>query len=183
MKRGSAIARRYARALFGLGDGLSAAEALLEEIDTITETILEHPDLRNALFTPIHPRAERRALIKELAERLELSVEVSSFSMLLVDENRSARLPQIRDELRRMVQEASGRIEAEVVSARPLEAAEIEAIRAALSRRIGSEVRVTARVDESLIGGVVARVGDLLLDGSVKTQLGSLAGSLEKGSL
>lgn len=183
MTRGSAVARRYARALYGLGAEPGDAEALLAEVDALTELVLAHQELRRALFTPIHPRAERRGLIAALARRLELSDTARIFAMLLIDENRAARLPQIRDALHKLVERAAGRVEAEISSARPLDAAEVEELRAALSQRVNAGVTVTTRVDESLIGGVVARVGDLLLDGSLRTQLGSLAGSLEKGSL
>ncbi len=178
MIKGGAIARRYARAVFGLGD----AADLLSQIDLLTGTVTGSPELERALFTPIHPRAERRGLIAELAEKLEIAPEMRTFAMILVDENRVALLPAIRDELRKQVQAAAGQVDAELVSARALDESEVESIRAALSQRVNAQVNLKVKVDESLIGGVVARVGDLLLDGSVKTQLGSLAGSLEKGS-
>jgi F-type H+-transporting ATPase subunit delta len=179
---GGALARRYARALFGLGEETGAAAPFLEQLDGLTQLIEESEELQRAVFTPLHPRAERRSVIAELAERLGLAPELRAFAMLLIDENRTQQMPQIRDELRTLVERAAGRVEARVTSARPLDAAQVERVRAALSERVGAAVRVELDVDGSLIGGLVARVGDLLLDGSVRTQLLSLAGSLRKDS-
>ena len=99
MIRGGAIAQRYARALFGLGQERGDLPGLLRELDTLTDLALGDDELRRVLFTPIHPRSERGSVLGELVERLELSKEVHAFSMLLVDQNRTGYLPQIRDAL------------------------------------------------------------------------------------
>jgi F-type H+-transporting ATPase subunit delta len=182
VRRGLAVARRYARALFGLAPQTAGAEALLGEVDALTDAILDHDELRRALFTPLHPRPRRKAIVTDLAARLGLSSEVQAFAALLTDENRMQALPEIRDALRALVDRAGGRIEADVVSARPLADAEARELAAALSRRVGSKVTLAQRVDASLIGGVVVRVGDLRLDGSLRGQLSALAESLRKGS-
>jgi len=176
------LARRYARAMFDLGHETGATEAFLEQIDSVAELAREHRDLARVLFTPLHPREQRRAVLQKLGERLTVRPEVRAFLMILVEENRSALLPQIRDALREMVNHAAGRLTAQVTSARPLSDADQARLRTALSTRLRAQVTLEIKVDPSLIGGVVARVGDLLLDGSVRTQLASLAGSLRKGA-
>lgn len=180
---GTAIARRYARALFGLGQERGDPAALLAEVEEITDTILDNPELRRVLLTPIHPRRERRGVVRELAVSLGLSDEVRASVMLLVDENRTALLPDIREGLKELVEEAAGRVKAQVSSARPLDAGQLEALRQALTRRIGAEVTIESEVDPSLIGGVVARVGGLLLDGSIRSQLDKLSERLRKGAV
>jgi F-type H+-transporting ATPase subunit delta len=182
VKRGDAIARRYARALFQLGEERGDVSALLAELEQLNDTIVESPELVRVLFTPIHPRAERAAVIRELVRRLELSDDVRGLSLLLVDENRTRHLPHICEALEDMVERAAGRVEAEVTSARELSSDEANALREALSRRLDQQVTLKLEVNPDLIGGVVARVGDLLLDGSVRTQLASLRGGLRKGS-
>ena len=183
---GVAIAGRYARALFDLaaegGEGGEAAD-LLAELDELVEAATVIPELERVFFTPIHPRAERRRVVAELARRLDHSDEMRSFAMLLVDENRMGLLVEIRDALRELVEKAAGRVKAELVSARPLRESEVEQVRQALSRRMNALVTVETRVDPGLIGGLVARVGDLLFDGSLRTQLDSLRGNLRKGSV
>ncbi len=182
MTPGGAIAQRYARALFGLGQERGDLPVLLGELDTLTDLVLGDDELRRVLFTPIHPRSERGGVLGELVERLELSKEVHAFSMLLVDQNRTGYLPQIRDALRELVEQAAGRVTAQLISARPLAQDEVERLREVLSRRVNAEVELQLEVDESLIGGVIARVGDLMLDGSVRTQLDSLSMNLRRGS-
>jgi F-type H+-transporting ATPase subunit delta len=182
VRRGAGVARRYARALFGLEDSPAGRAALLEQVERLSGEILGHDALAAALFRPIHPRAERRALTRQLAERLELSEVVRAFGELLVEESRAKLLPQIAEELRELVERAEGRVQADVVSARPLAPGQVEELREALGRRVNAQVDVKLEVDPGLIGGIVARVGDLLLDGSVRTQLASLGGSLRRGS-
>jgi F-type H+-transporting ATPase subunit delta len=176
--RDRALARRYAKALFGLGQERGDVSALLAELDQLVELTLGNDELRRILFTPIHPRAERRAVIRELVDRLELAGDVRAFAMLLVDQNRIAGLATIRDLLRELVEQAAGRLEARVTTARPLANEEVERLQDVLSRRVGAEVTLRLEEDPTLIGGVVARVGDLMIDGSVRTQLASLAQSL-----
>lgn len=180
---GTAIARRYARAVFGLGEGDPARTGtLLEEFEALTDEILASDDLRRSLLTPLFPRAERQGVIDELVRALGLSPEIRATAAVLVNENRMRLFPLIRDELRTLVDEMAGRVEARVSSARPLEDAQREQLRQALSRRVGADVTLEVSVDPELIGGVVARIGDLLLDGSVRTQLENLGASLRKGS-
>ncbi len=180
--RGGVIARRYGKALFLIGEERGDVPVLLGELEQLTNLILDSEELRRVLFTPLHPRAERRGVIRELVQRLELSKELDAFTNVLVDENRTAYLPEIRDALRELVEQAEGRVVARLTSARPLSDEEVEQLREVLSRRVNAEVTLELEVDESLIGGVVARIGDLLLDGSVRTQLDSLATNLRRGS-
>lgn len=182
MTRGGSIARRYARALKLVGQERGGVRSLLEEVESLTEEVLGSEALRRVLFAPIHPRAERKGVVREITQRIGSSDEVRAFAMLLVDENRTALLPAIRDSLRELVEAEEGRVVARLTSARPLDRAEIDRITEALAGRVGSRVTVTVDVDASILGGVVARVGDLVLDGSVRTQLASLAGSLRRGS-
>ena len=176
------IARRYARAIFGLAEGAQAHAKLLDEVRTLSDEIAGSAELGHVLLAPLHPRSERKAVLRELGTRLGLSVEVRVASEILVDENRLVLLPPIVDELARLVNEEAGRVAARVVSARPLDAGARQQITAALARRVGVQVAVDFAVDPELIGGVVARVGDVLLDGSIRTQLEQLGETLKKGS-
>jgi F-type H+-transporting ATPase subunit delta len=179
---GAAIARRYARALFGLGEEVAEPAAMLTDVEAFTDAVEESDDLSRVMFTPIHPRAERRAVVSDIAERLGLRAEVRAFLMILVDENRTRLLEDVRDSLRQLVEEAAGRVTAQVTAARELSDSELEGIRRALARRLGADVRLETTVDPALIGGVIAQVGDQLFDGSVRTQLVSLGESLRKGT-
>jgi F-type H+-transporting ATPase subunit delta len=78
----------------------------------------------------------------------------------------------------RLAEEAAGRVRGEVVSATPLDPAQLDRIRSALARRLGRELDLAIRVDPALLGGLVARVGDLVFDGSLRTQLAQLRAQL-----
>jgi len=175
------ISRRYARAVFGLGRDAAARAQLLVELDVLAREISASPELRSTLFTPIHSRSERKAVMREIALRVGASTEVRAVAELLVDQNRTPLLLSIRDELRLLVDAEAGRIEARVATARPLDAAAQEQLRQAISRRVNADVTLVIDVDPTLIGGVVARIGDLLLDGSIRTQLENLGANLRKG--
>ena len=179
--RGRPIARRYARALFAIGREEGTPRAILEEVEALTREIVGHEALRRVLFAPVHPRKERQGVMAEVADRLGLSEVVRAFGGLLVEENRTPLLSVICEELRERVEEVEGRVVAEVRVARALEPGELERLIDALSHRVGARVTAEVKIDEQIIGGVVARIGDLLLDGSVKTQLASLAGALRRG--
>ena len=175
------IARRYARAVFGLLEGAKAHADLLEELRTLSTEIAGNAELTRVLMTPLHPRAERKAVLRELAQKLGASTEVRVTSELLVDENRLSLLPALCVALQELVDAEAGRVAARVVSARPLDKAAQERIRAALARRVNADIAIDFAVDPELIGGVVARIGDLLLDGSIRTQLEQLGETLKKG--
>ncbi|MFI5314271.1 MAG: ATP synthase F1 subunit delta [Myxococcota bacterium] len=175
------IARRYARAVFGLADGAKEHARLLAEVQSLAVEISGSDELTRVLLMPIHTRAERKAIVHELCDRLGLSVEIRATAEILVDENRLALLRALCDALKELVDAEAGRIGARVVSARPLDAAAQRQIRDALSRRVNAEVEIEFAVDPDLIGGVIARIGDLSLDGSIRTQLEQLGETLKKG--
>jgi len=178
---GGEIARRYARAVFGLGADAAARAKLLADLDGLELEISGNAELASVMLTPIHPRSERKAVMNELAERLGTSAEIRAVAEILVDQNRATLLSAISDELRALVDAEAGRVEARVTSARPLAADAQEQLRQAISRRVNADVTLVVELDPTLIGGVVARIGDLLLDGSIRTQLETLGANLRKG--
>ncbi len=104
---GAAIARRYSRALFGLGEEVADAGTLLADLEAFAEVVEASDELSRVMFTPLYPRAERRAVVSEVANRLELRDEMRAFLMILVDENRTRLLYDVLDSLRHLVEEAA----------------------------------------------------------------------------
>jgi F-type H+-transporting ATPase subunit delta len=175
------ISRRYARAIFGLAEGAAGHAKLLTEVRALADEIAGSPELTRVLLTPIYPRAERKAVVNEIAKTLALSVEVRAAADILVDENRLQILPSLVQALQQLCDEEAGRVVAKVTSARPLDAESQRQIKDALARRVNADVAVEFAVDPELIGGVVARIGDVYLDGSIRTQLEQLEETLKKG--
>ena len=179
--RSSAAARRYARALFALAKEEQRVVEIRRELEQLAELLAENAELHRALFRPLHPVAERHAVLLEVAERLGASTSVRNFLTFLVDRRRLVDFDAIRSEYERLADDAAGRTVAEVVSASPLDPGQRERLRRALSTRTGRDVEIDVNVDSSLLGGVIASVGTRVFDGSLRTQLNQLRTSLMKG--
>jgi F-type H+-transporting ATPase subunit delta len=177
----TAAARRYARALFSLAREEGRVEAVRGELAALQRLFAENAELRHALFRPLHPAAERRAVLRSLCERAGSSRAVANFLGLLVDRRRLIDFDAILAEFGRLADEAAGRVRAEVVSATRLRDDQRERLRRALAARTGKQVELDEKIDPALLGGAVASVGGVVFDGSLRTQLSQLRGSLTKG--
>ena len=179
--RSSAAGRRYARALFALAHEASQVAEIGGEIDSIRDLLAEVPELKDALFRPLHPVAERRAVLRAVAMNLEVRDTVRNFLVFLVDQRRLIDFDGIRDEYQRLADETAGRMRADIVTASPLSDGQRDRLERALSSRTGRQVELDVRVDADLIGGAVAKVGDVVFDGSIRTQLSQLRDTLTRG--
>jgi F-type H+-transporting ATPase subunit delta len=176
----AAAARRYARALFALARDEDRVSPVRDELAALAGLIEAHPELRQALFRPVHPAAQRKAALAALAERLGSSVLLGHFLQYLIDQRRLIDFGEIRAEYERLADAAAGRVHAELSSATPLADVQVERLRRALVARSGRDVAIRVAVDPTLLGGVVAKLGDLVFDGSLRTQLAQLRASLMK---
>ena len=173
----SAVATRYANALADVvtqsGSPLRAQEAV-GELRTFQAALETSAVLRNALITPAVPAGRKRAVVGRIADILKLSRISRNFLFVLVDHRRIASLADIIHRFELVVDERLGFARAEVASARDLAEPKLSAINAQLERLTGKRLRMRFTVDESLIGGVVARIGSTVYDGSVRGQLANL---------
>ena len=176
----NAAARRYAKALFGIAREDGTVQETGRELAALAHLLETSSALRNALFRPLFPVAERRAVLRAVAERLGADQTLHRFYSFLIDQRRLVDFAAIRSEFERLAAEAEGRTEARIRSARPLDEPARARLVRALSERTGRQVNVTVEVDPELIGGVVAQVGDLVFDGSLRTQLEQLRANLTK---
>jgi len=178
----SAAGRRYARALFSLAKEDRRGRETMEELDKLAALFDLSPELRAALVIPLYPVKQRLAVVRAVAEREDLSSLITNFYSFLIDQRRLVDFQAIREEFARLVDEDSGLMTAEVVSATPLDERRKDRLRRALSERTGYEVKLDVSIDPDLIGGATAKVGDLVFDGSIRTQLEQLRTNLTKGS-
>lgn len=179
--RSAAAARRYARALFALARETDSVDSVRAELGALAQVLDENHEVRNAVFRPLHPSAERRAVLQSLCDQLGSSATVRNFCAFLVDQRRVIEFQAVCDAFAELADQAAGRVRARVVSASPLSDAQQERLRRALSARTGRNVELDVALDRALLGGAVASVGGLVFDGSLRTQLEQLRGSLTRG--
>ena len=168
------IARRYAKALFSLADEQGQVEQWSSGLEALGRTLSASPELREALSSPLFEKDHRRNVIGEIGKGLGLPAQAQSFLLLLGDRDRLAYLPAIITNFRDLADARLGRIRAKVTSAVPLSPEEAKRIAEKLAQAEKAEVIVETAVDPALLGGVVAQVGSMVYDGSVRSQLEEL---------
>jgi F-type H+-transporting ATPase subunit delta len=173
----SAVASRYANAL---ADVVTPApsplrtEIALAELQAFENTLRDSPELQNALVTPAVPPNRKKAVVTRIADALGLSRISRNLLFVLIDHRRIASLAAIIQTLEVVLDERLGFARAEVSSPRELTAEQRAALGSRLEQLTGKRIRMRFAVDDSLIGGVVARIGSTVYDGSVRGELASL---------
>ena len=171
MLRGSA-AKRYAQALAQIAQAQHAWDSWAQELGTI-ERILSNPLLRQYLRNPRISAAEKVETVRQVAEG-QLSPEAMNLVRMLVEREHSELAPQILTWFERLAEEAQGVLRVQVTTAVPLSEDE----RAILKRRLGRPVRLAEQVDPFIIGGLILRIGDELIDYSLRSRLVALRSTL-----
>ncbi len=175
------IARRYAKALMNIGQEDGKYDTYGEELDAFTDLFQREEQLREVLNNPAFSILRRQAIIQEIGKRLRLSSLTVNFLHLLVDKNRMRYLPDITALYRELADEAAGRARVRLITAHDLSKQKLKELTTGLQDLVGKQVIMEVETDVSLIGGVVARIGGMVYDGSVKTQLERLKETLAKG--
>ena len=173
----SAVATRYAKALADVttaaGGGLRPEDALTQ-LRAFESALAASRELENALTTPAVPVSRKRAVVGRIAGLLQLSPIARNFLFVLIDHRRIVLLGAILNAFDLIVDERLGFARAEVSSPRELTETQRGSVNAQLERITGKRIRMRYTVDPALIGGVVARIGSTLYDGSVRGQLQTL---------
>jgi len=181
-RAGTSTARRYAEAAFQIAERDSTTEQWLAQLDRLAAALTDEQDVRR-LEDPEVPLEERHAAFKALFRDNEMLPQVYNLIGLVLRRRRLESLADISREFRRLYNKREGITEALITSAAKLDDAEIDALRQRLGQMTGGRVEMTFLVDPALLGGVEVRLGDLLIDGSVRGRLERLRGRLASGSL
>jgi len=177
------IARRYAKALLAIGREDGQAETYKEELEGIVKLLEEQEELKQAITNPLYSADGRKKILQAVVERSAVSPVMKSFLLLLFDKGRIKYLKDIHVFYEKLTDELANIVRANLVSATDVSDETIERIRSALAKKTGKSVKIDVSVDPALIGGAVTKIGDLVLDGSVKTQLKSLKESLQRSEV
>jgi len=174
------LARRYAKALFDLGSKQGDLQKLGADIRSFAKAMSESQELATVLSNPAIRRTDRKKVIDAVLQSIGVVTTSRNFVYLLLDGERLNALPGISRALDEMIEAKAGRVHAEIISAKPLDAGQLSQITTALEKLSGKKVSVARREDPELLGGVIAKVGDTVYDGSLRTQLRTIRDELSK---
>lgn len=167
----SGLADRYAAALFELADERKALDAVAADLQGLRSLMQESGDLRRLIRSPVVTRAEQGRAVAAFGERVGFSPLTRSFIGLLAQNRRLFALPEMIEGFLNRLAERRGEVTAQVVSAQELTPAQREAVDERLRKAVGRKVAVDIRVDPSLLGGLVVKVGSRMVDASLRSKL------------
>ena len=174
------IAGRYATAVFELAKESGDLGALERDVDTLEEAISESSDLRDLINSPIYSREEQGAAIAAIADKMGLTSIMANTLKLMATKRRLFVMGQLLAVLRTRIADENGEVTAEVQSARDLSHDERTALASTLSKSVGKDVKMKVSVDESLIGGLVVKVGSKMIDTSIRSKLAALQNTMKE---
>ena len=175
----SSVARRYADALVELASEKKVLDTVVSDLGTFGSVLTSSSELESALSNPGFSPEERQSALGVVLEQSKADRITRNFLFLLIDNGRMAAFSDIHRAFEERVDEHLGRVRATVTSATPLESGMLGEIENQVKHLTGKDtVVLTAEVDPALIGGIVTRVGDLVLDGSIRTQLSTIRNQL-----
>ena len=176
-----AVSRRYAKALILIGQEDGQAEQYNQELEAVVGLFETQEGFESALVNPLFNKNDRKKVLEAVLAATDLSAVMKSFMVLLFDKGRIGFLRDIASYYKELADELKGVVKASVVSATELSADAVDKIKEALSKKTGKSIVLNVEQDPGLIGGVVTKIGDLVLDGSVRTQLINMRETLKKG--
>ncbi|WP_309665075.1 F0F1 ATP synthase subunit delta [Tabrizicola sp.] len=174
------IATRYATALFELAKEEGALAALESDTAMLSETLAGSADLRAAIHSPVVSREDQGRVIAAVGAKLGLSALMANTLALMAEKRRLFVLPQLLNNLADKIAAEKGEMTAEVTSATAMSAAQAKALAATLKASVGKTVKLKTTVDESLIGGLVVKLGSTMIDTSVKAKLAALQNAMKE---
>jgi len=173
------LSRRYAKALLAIGKEDGSYEQYGQELADFVSVLEQNDELFQALTNPIYPALGRGGVLKEILAKSGYNEAVKRFLLYVQEKGRMGFIAEMGQVYNQMVDEISGLIRATVTSATPLSGEVEERVKATLEKMTGKDILLNKEENPDLIGGLVAQVGDLVLDGSIRTQLEGLKDSLK----
>jgi len=174
------IAARYATAVFGLAKDGKKLKALESDVDGLEAALVASPDMQSLIASPLYTRDEQSGAIQALAKKMKLSPIVTNTLGLLAEKRRLFVLPQLIATLRELIAEEKGEVTADVVAAKAMTKAQQDKLAKSLKARVGKDVKINLAIDESLIGGLIVKVGSKMIDTSIRSKLSNLQNAMKE---
>ncbi|MDO5606701.1 MAG: F0F1 ATP synthase subunit delta [Paracoccus sp. (in: a-proteobacteria)] len=176
----ASIAGRYAQALFDIVKETGGVDALSTQISGLGAALAESRDLRDLIASPVYTRGQQQAGITALAARMGLDAPLANTLALMAQNRRLFALPQLVARLEALIADHRGEVTADVTSAVALSEEQKQRLTATLAEKSGKVVKLNTRVDESLIGGMIVKLGSQMIDSSVRSKLASLQNAMKE---
>ncbi len=177
-----ASAHRYAKALLDIAIKEADPVKAEQDLSAFGDLFADYADLRRSLTNPVVPVQAKRAVIEQLVARVKPSRPVGKLLMLLADRDRLEILPDLVQVYRERLMDHQQVVRAEVVTAVPLAQDRASQLTQKLAAVTGRSVTLSTRVDPAIIGGLVARIGTIVYDGSIATQLAKIRERLSENA-
>ncbi len=174
------IAGRYATALFELAKETKKLSAVEKDLASLGATIEGSSALQDVIASPVHTREEQGGVMAAVAKKLKLSPNVANTIALMASKRRLFALPAMIASVSALIAEEKGEVTADVTSAKKLTAAQSKKLAETLKKKFGKDITISATVDESIIGGLVVRVGSQMIDTSIATKLSKLQNAMKE---
>lgn len=174
------IAARYATAIFEMARTDKKLPAIGADLDTLEAALADSGDFRSLISSPVYSRDEQGAGIAGLAKKMQLSQIVGNALGLMASKRRLFVLPQLVRRLRDLIAEENGEVTAEVAAAKALSKPQLDKLAKSLKASVGKDVKIEMSVDESLIGGLIVKVGSKMIDTSIRSKLGNLQNAMKE---
>ena len=174
------IAARYASAIFDIAKEESNLDSLESGVDDLSAALAESEDLRSLISSPMISRSEQGAAIAAIADKMGLADALRKGLALMAQKRRLFVLPQLLTALRDKLAEHRGEVTAEVTSAVALSDKQADKLAAMLRDSAGKDVSLKTTVDESLIGGMIVKLGSTMIDTSIRSKLASLQNAMKE---
>ena len=174
------IAARYATAIFELAKDSKKLPALGKDIKSLGDAIADSAELSDLMNSPIYSRDDQASSIGALAKKMGLSDILGNALQLMASKRRLFVVPALLKQLTAMIADEKGEATAEVTTAKKLTKAQSDALAKTLSAKVGKKVQIDATVDETLIGGLIVKVGSQMVDSSIRSKLANLENAMKE---
>jgi len=173
------IANRYAEALFQLSEDENITKEIYRELHNVVDVVKNNKDLDNVLKSPLVAKIEKVQLIEALFNN-KINNNLKNFLKILVEKGRISSLKSIELTFKQLLNDKNNIIEGTVISAIPLTDKKVKELEEKLSKKYNKNVTLENKVDEDILGGVLVRLGNTQIDGSVKTRLDNIKDQLSQ---
>lgn len=173
------IAGRYAEALFQVGEESNSTTKLYEELNAVVEALQSSKELDGAFKSPLVGKAEKKQILEKVFGA-HISANLNNFLKIMIDKDRMSAINSVKKSYKELLNEKNNVIEGIAITAVAMSQDELKKLEEKLSSKYNKNVTLQNKVDESILGGVLVRLGNEEIDGTIKTRLSNMKNQLSQ---